>query len=122
MKKIWVLEGFIDRSQMIKSLDDLYSMKAGLDSDDAKKACDDAIIAYKKRIDSSHDGYWFGYEGKSSYRDFCICAKRVLKNMRKENMAWRVIEGIIPDDAKSWLDYKIVKENVGVMKYLWATL
>ena len=124
MTKIWVLEGFISKEIMEKSLNELYEMKANQTDEKLIKACDEAISAYKKRMDKNPDGYWLGYDGKIVYKHFCEEAKGTLRNMKDKKMKWRVVEGeLIGETAKYWLNnYKPVKINEGVMKYLWATL
>lgn len=121
MKKVWVLERFIDPQECKKSLDDLYKMReANADDAERVKTCDEVISCYEKRMTANPDGYWLGYEGKIVYRDFCYCAKRTMRNLA--GSTFRVVEAEIASDAKTWLGYKVVKENAGVLRYLYATM
>lgn len=121
MKKVWILERFISPEECKKSLDDLYAAReANAEKPELAKVCDEMITAYKKRMDANPDGYWLGYDGKIIYRDFCYCAKQTMRNLAGSK--FRVVEGEIEDNAKYWLGYKIVKENPGVLRYLYKTL
>lgn len=122
MKKVWILEGFISREKMEEELEDLYTSRDLAKTEDQIKACDEIMSIHKKTILKHPEGYWVGYQGKSIYHQFCTCAKDTLRNMKDVIKKWRVVEAEINDDAQVWVGYKIVKENPGVMRYLWATL
>ena len=124
MKNVWILEGFVTREQMDKSLEDLKKTVEKADTEELKKVSVDWMETYQKIIDENPEGYWLGYQGKTNYRQFCECAKETLRNMKKEGMEWRVVKGQIADDAQYWNGYKNnpVEVNDGVMRYLWATL
>lgn len=121
MKKVWVLEKFVSVDEMQKSLSKLFEMREMNEGkEEAIRACDEMIAAYKKRMDANPDGYWLGYQGKTIYRQFCQCAHDTMRNLK--GSTFRVVEGEIADDAKMWLGYKVVKVNDGVMRYLYATM
>lgn len=121
MKKVWVLEGFITPEEIKEERDQLKAMvKANENSPENLKVATELYEAYEKRLNANPDGYWLGYQGKSNYRDFCYCAKQILRNLKGKT--FRVVEAEIEDSAKYWLGYKITKENAGVLRYLMATL
>ena len=122
MKKVWILEGFISKEKMEKSLKDLYDLEKKATTKDQIDSCLEMIDLYEKKLHENPDGYWLAYQGKTNYKYFCDEAHSTMRNLRKDKMKWRVIEGSIRDDAKTWCGYEVVKENAGVMKYLWATL
>ena len=122
MKKVWILEGFIDREKMEKSLNDLYDLEKKATTKDQIDSCLEMINIYEKKLHENPNGYWLAYQGKTIYKQFCDCSRQTLHNLCKDIAKWRVVEGSIEDGSKTWVGYKFVKENVGVMKYLWATL
>lgn len=122
MKKVWILEGFISREKMEKNIDDLYDLKRKATSKEQIDACFEMIDIQERKLFENPKGYWLPYQGKTNYKHFCDEAHSTMRNLRKDGMKWRVIEGSIQDDAKTWCGYKVVRENNGVMKYLWATL
>ena len=71
-------------------------------------------------MDENPNGHWYGFEGKTNYKQFCDVAKAAIR--RNYGATFRVVEGEIEDDAKYWSGYKIVKVNSGVLRYLMATL
>lgn len=122
MKKVWILEGFISKEAMENELKSLYEMKTKAKLPEQIDACDELIRFCIDRIDKNPEGRWLGYQGKTNYKEFCYCAHETLRNMKKERMKWRVVEAFIKDSASTWAGYETIRENVGVMKYLWATL
>lgn len=122
MKKVWILEGFISREELDKQYEELLDLKADAKTAIEKAAMKEMTKIYKRSIEKHPEGYWLAYQGKTTYKQFCYDAKQTLRNMRKQKMSWRVVEGSISDEATTWTGYKFVKENSGVMKYLWATL
>lgn len=122
MKKVWILEGFVSREHMEKELGGIVEMISKAKTKEEVDAVLEMEGMYKKVIEKNPEGHWTAWQGKTNYKQFCDCAKETLRNMRKEKMQWRVIEGAIEDEASTWVGYKIVKENNGVMRYLWATL
>jgi hypothetical protein len=108
---------------MVKTLSELEQMfEENKSNFDAKgiESMNQAITSYKKRIEENPEGMWIGWEGKSIYRQFCDVAKAALHRADK-SWRFRVVEGEIEDDAQYWCDYKFVKENEGVLRYLMAT-
>lgn len=123
MKKVWILEKFEGHEEMVKSLNIIEeAFKTNGDKLDADgvKSVEESIAAYKKRIEENPNGWWIGWEGKTIYRQFCDCARDALRRADK-SWKFRVVEGEIEDNAWSWLGYKFVKENEGVLRYLMAT-
>ena len=123
MKKVWILEKFESNEAMVKTLGELEKMleesKGNLDEKDIESV-NPLIDSYKKNIDENPEGIWIGWEGKSIYRQFCDVAKAALRRADK-SWKFRVVEGEIEDNAQYWCDYKFVKENEGVLRYLMAT-
>ena len=107
---------------MEKDLQELYDMKEKAETTEQIDTCQEMIDIYQKKMDKNPEGYWLAYQGKTNYKQFCYCAHETLQNMRKQKMQWRVVEGAIEDKAQTWAGYETIKENTGVMKYLWATL
>ena len=122
MKKVWILEGFATREMMDKEMEELLKEIADVQTEVEKVAAKEIIKIHENAIRKYPEGRWAAYQGKTNYKQFCECAHETLRNMKKKNMQWRVIEGQIEDDAKYWVGYEPVKENPGVMRYLWATL
>ena len=122
MKKVWILEGFISEEMIKKTIEELEKDSLLAETDEQKDAYFEVISAYKKRADKNPHGYWLPYDGKIKYKEFCYCAHETLRNMKKEGMKWRVVEAFIKDDASTCAGYETIRENAGVMKYLWATL
>ena len=126
MKKVWILERFISKEEMEKSMNELYEIREFWDErDDAEaeaaiKTCDEMIVAYEKRMNANPDGYWLGYQGKIIYRQFCSCAHETMRYF-KEGL-FRVVKAEIEDSASQWIGYKNPVVNDGVLRYLYATL
>lgn len=121
MKKVWILEKFETHEEMVK-----YQAEYEEWLEDAKKNnslrvgdLELLIAKHKEVIENNPNGRWIGFDGKTIYRVFCEVARNSIR--RNPNAKFRVIEGEIPDDAKSWVGYKFVKENEGVLRYLMAT-
>ena len=123
MKKVWILEKFESNEAMVKTLSELEQMfkenKGNFDKKDIE-LMNRTIASYKKKIEENPEGIWIGWEGKSNYRQFCDVAKAALRRADK-SWKFRVVEGEIEDNAQHWCDYKFVKENEGVLRYLMAT-
>ena len=123
MKKVWVLEKFESNEMMIKTLSNLeQTFKECMDSLDEKGIASmfQTISSYKKMIAENPNGMWLGWEGKISYRQFCEVAKSALRRA-PSSYKFRVIEAEIDDNAQYWNDYKIIRENDGVLRYLMST-
>lgn len=122
MKKVWILEKFETREEMLKYLEDYKNFleKAKANHDEEEIKCWERVVTkYGEFVESTIEGRWIGFDGKTVYRTFCDVAKASIR--RNPNAKFRVVEGEIEDDAKSWVGYKIVKENEGVLRYLMAT-
>lgn len=123
MKKVWILEKFESNEMMVKTLGEFKQMleeNKGNFDEKGIKLMNQAIDSYKKMIEENPEGMWIGFVGKSIYRQFCDVAKLELRRADK-SWKFRVVEGEIEDYAQSWCDYKFVKENEGVLRYLMAT-
>ena len=123
MKKVWVLEKFTSREEMIKNCEENKSMieQAKAEGKDENEIAflEDFTANYEKVLNDNPNGRWYGFEGKVIYRQFCDVAKAAIR--RNPEGKFRVVEGEIEDDAKYWVGYKFVKVNEGVLKYLMAT-
>ena len=123
MKKVWILEKFESNEMMVKTLGNLeQAFEKCLDKLDEKgiDSMVQTIASYKKLIAENPKGMWLGWEGKASYRQFCEVAKSALRRV-PSSYKFRVIEAEIDDNAEYWGDYKFVKENDAVLRYLMAT-
>jgi len=94
--------------------------KARISHDEEQINCWERVVTkYREFVESTSEGRWIGFDGKTIYRQFCDVARASIR--RNPNAKFRVVEGEIEDNAKSWVGYKIVKENEGVLRYLMAT-
>lgn len=123
MKKVWILEKFETAEEMAKHYAEFKAMvesaKNGEMTDEQIAQLEQSVTAYKKVVDENPDGRWYGFEGKSIYRQFCDVAKAAIR--RNPEGKFRVVEGEIEDNAKYWVGYKMTKVNDGVYRYLMAT-
>ena len=124
MKKVWILEKFATAEEQAKHYAEFVEMvenakNDGKMTDEQIAQLERGIAAYKKVVDENPDGRWYGFEGKVIYRQFCDVAKEAIR--RNPEGKFRVVEGEIEDDAKYWTNYKMVKVNDGVYRYLMAT-
>lgn len=123
MKKVWILEKFETAEEMTKHYTEFKMMvetaKNGEMTDEQIAQLEQSVAAYKKVVDENPDGRWYGFEGKSIYRQFCDVAKAAIR--RNPEGKFRVVEGEIEDNAKYWVGYKMTKVNDGVYRYLMAT-
>lgn len=122
MKKVWILEGFISVNKINEDLDEWNELLQLATKREQIETCLEMIEIFENKLDANPNGYWLAYQGSTSYKQFCHFARSTMRNLRKDRMTWRVVEGLIEETAKTWQDYRTLKENVGVMKYLWATL
>ena len=123
MKKVWILEKFESNEMMIKTLTNLeQTFKECMNNLDEKgiASMNQTISSYKKMIAENPNGMWLGWEGKISYRQFCEVAKSALRRV-PSSYKFRVIEAEIDDNAEYWCEYKIVKQNDAVLRYLMST-
>ena len=125
MKKVWILEKFATAEEQAKSYEDLKAMvettKNNSEMTDEQIAqLEQAVANYKKVVDENPSGRWYGFEGKTNYKQFCDVAKAAIR--RNYGATFRVVEGEINDNAIYWAGYKIIKVNTGVLRYLMATI
>lgn len=123
MKKVWILEKFETAEEMTKYYAEFKMMveavKNGEMTDEQIAQLEQSVATYKKVVDENPNGRWYGFEGKSIYRQFCDVAKAAIR--RNPEGKFRVVEGEIEDNAKYWVGYKMTKVNDGVYRYLMAT-
>ncbi len=123
MAKVWVLERFVNDIEMANTLVDIKEMNEKLKekiSDENEIAkLDKMVTRWEKKMKENPNGYWSGWEGKSNYKSFCNVAKDAIR--RKPYDKFRVVEAEVKDDSRTWLGYKVVKVNDGVLRYLMAT-
>ena len=121
--KVWILEKFASREEMIKRCGEHKVMvemaKNSKMSAEEIASLEEFAAHYEKVLKNNPDGRWYGFEGKIKYNDFCYTAKAAI--CRNPNGKFRVVEGEIPEGSKSWIGYKFVKVNEGVLRYLMAT-
>ena len=124
MKKVWILEKFASHDDMVNTYEELKTIAEMFKNDITKKPEEIAefkvgLANYEKRMNENPNGYWYGFEGKIIYRQFCDVAKAAIR--RNPEGKFRVVEGEIEDGAKYWAGYKMTKVNDGVLRYLMAT-
>lgn len=124
MKKVWILEKFASREEMLKHQEENRVMVEMAKSSDKYTAeqissLEDFAASYDKVVENNPDGRWYGFEGRIIYRQFCDCAKAAIRH--NPDGKFRVVEAEISDEATMWPGYKFVKVNDGVLKYLMAT-
>ena len=125
MKKVWILEKFASREEMLNSQARNRAMTemakaSGNYTEEQIEYLEDFAASYDKVVESNPNGRWYGFEGKIIYKQFCDCAKEVIR--RNPDGKFRVVTAEINDDARSWLGYKNIQVNDKVMRYLMATL
>ena len=123
MKKVWVLEKFESNEMMVKTLGELeqtFAECVGKLDEKGIKSMVQTIASYKKLIAENPKGMWLGWVGKVKYRQFCEVAKSALRKAPR-SYKFRVIEAEIDDNTEYWRDYKFVKENDAVLRYLMST-
>lgn len=120
MKKVWVLERWLDRNFVEKRYNEyveLFSKDTTVKDEDKIKVLD----SFASRLATPNfEGYWCGYEGKSNYKDFCSVAADFIRRHKNEKYKLRVVSAYIDDDARSWVGYKNPTENEGVLRYLFV--
>lgn len=120
MKKVWILEKFESREDMESLLAQTKDMLNFFASDtEGAKTCKQMVQALEGKMADNPDGYWSGFEGKINYKQFIECAKAAIR--RNPGAKFRVVEGMIEDDATMWPGYKTVEVNDRVLRYLMAT-
>lgn len=120
MKKVWILEKFESRDDMESLMAKMKDMLSFFSSDaEGAKVCKQMIHTLEGKMADNPDGYWAGFEGKIVYRQFVNRAKEAIA--RNPGAKFRVVEGLIGDDAKSWCGYETVEINDRVLRYLMAT-
>lgn len=121
--KVWILEKFASPTELIKTLIDMIEMvessRSSCSTEDSQKL-DEDLDRFENKIEENPSGFWSGFEGKTSYKQFCNVAKDAIE--RNPNAKFRVIEGEIDDKATTWTNYRLVSVNDKVLKYLYATL
>lgn len=123
MKRVWVLEKYQTVEDMNRSLEQFIEMYESFKVDGTEEQILNAgklIEMQRDKMAENPNGYWYGLEGKSVYKQFCEVAKCAIRRADKD-AKFRVVEGEIEDDAKYWVGYKFIKENEGVLRYLMAT-
>ena len=123
MKKVWILEKFASHEEMVKHCEENKAMiemakNNGMSAEEIA-SLEEFAAHYEKVMNENPEGRWYGFEGKIIYRQFCDVAKEAIR--RNPEGKFRVVEGEIPEDSKYWINYKLVKVNEGVLRYLMAT-
>lgn len=120
MKKVWILEHFVSAEEIAKHIQFCEdALKSERITEEQAAITKTVLESFRKEAENHPDGYWSGFEGKIYYKQFCECAKAAIR--RNPGEQFRVVEGLIEDDATVWPGYKTVRVNEGVMKYLMAT-
>lgn len=124
MKKVWILEKFATAEEEIKHYNDFKELletakKNNNMTEEQISQFNESLANFKKIVDENPNGRWYGFEGKTIYRQFCDVAKAAIR--RNPDGKFRVVEAEIDDDAQYWTGYKFIKVNEGVYRYLMAT-
>ena len=118
MAKIWILEKWQTPDEVKRSYSEVLELLP--EGEESAKARE-----YAEAQIANPEGRWLGWEGKSAYKQFCNVAREALirdKQMNR-NSTFRVVEAEMPDGDKYWCsNYTVVKENAGVLRYLYATI
>lgn len=121
--KVWVLEKFASPTELIKILIDMIeiveSSRSSCSAEDSQKL-DERLDRFENKIEENPSGFWSGFEGKTSYKQFCNVAKDAIE--QNPNAKFRVVAGEIDDKATTWTGYRLVSVNDKVLRYLRATL
>lgn len=121
--KVWVLEKFTSPTEIVKTLIDMIelveSSRSCCSTEDSQNL-DKGLDQFENKIEENPSGFWSGFEGKTSYKQFCNVAKDAIE--RNPNAKFRVVEAEIDDNATTWTSYRLVSVNNKVLKYLRATL
>lgn len=133
MKKIWILERFENVQQIEAEIErTLANIKEATQMDAEQEKIDwyrdfeqKYIETCKKDIENG--GRWLGWEGKCNYKTFCQTAIESLRRDRKDKKLqheFRVLEcELIDENSKGWIgNYKVVKENAGVMRFFYTQI
>ena len=120
MKKVWILEKFETTERVRKQVDEYreWAKQEHLTSEQVA-LLNSAIAKQEARLQENPEGYWYGFEGKVIYKQFCDCAKAAIR--RNADGQFRVVEAQIDDNANTWVGYKNAQVNDGVLRYLMAT-
>ena len=118
MKKVWILEKFASREEMLNSQVRNRAMTemakaSGNYTEEQIEYLEDFAASYDKVVESNPNGRWYGFEGKANYKQFCDCAKEAIR--RNPDGIFRIVEGEIPDNSNMWIGYRFIKENDKVM-------
>lgn len=125
MTTIWILEKYITNEMMKKQIRDLETLKTDaviMNKTEAVKTIDVMLQAAKENLEKMPEGHWTGWVGKSNYKTFCLQAQESLRLDPKAR--YRVLKAnMIDTNNKYWCNnYENGIENVGVLKYLYATM
>lgn len=119
MKTVWVLERFTSIEELNNYLNEYTELAKNADPSMNKESIDAVIDVFRKLVRDYPNGRWQGFEGKTSYREFCYRAKEAIRN--HPTYKFRVVKAKIPDDARYWNGYTDYEVNDGVYRYLMAT-
>ena len=126
MQKVWILEKFVSvedlENVLVVAMEEEFNAKHAGKSEEILTLLSKMTELQEKNLQNNPNGAWFGQEGKVHYQDFCKIAQENLRRNKGKGYKFRVIEAEVEDNSATWVDYKFVKENEGVLKYLYATL
>lgn len=110
---------------MVKAHDFMKTMLDNMKSnssigDESIKAYEQSIVNFEKMMSDNPDGYWRGVEGKESSTEFHSVVKAALRKNPTDKL--RVVEAVIPNDAKLWLGYVPIRENEVFLQYIRAEI
>lgn len=118
MTKIWILEKFVSQQETEKLYEELIKKREVAATDMQIEIINAAISDCEHRMKTDPNGYWCGFEGKQSYKQFCRCALDAIR--RNSDKKFRVMEAEVEDDVAYWPGYKPVKVNESVLRYLYT--
>lgn len=123
MKKVWILEQFQPHERLVENYNNLIGIMEQWEKAEVKEENKAKMMGYieqvKKTADENPNGMWYAVDGKVIYDQFCRVARATIRDYPDDE--YRVVEGLVDDGAKYWINYKAVRVNDGVLRYLLAT-
>lgn len=130
MKKIWILERYETKKELMSKLSGMMDMvKFAIENEQDEKSIERLKVSvndFETMVNALayDEGILVGWEGKSNYKVFCNAAidaiNRDVRTYGKSKHQFRVVEAEIEDYKEYWVDYKFIKVNDGVTRYLYA--
>jgi succinate dehydrogenase flavin-adding protein (antitoxin of CptAB toxin-antitoxin module) len=118
MSTVWILEKWQTPEDSERIMNDFVKDFNNETDEEEKKHFEKIIAKHQKRMEENPNGYWYGWVGRSIYKQFCEDAIQSIRWNKKAQ--YRVLKAEVDDSDTTWLNYKNGVENKGVYKYLRA--